>query len=206
MRRGTDISAMVAVVLLVGLVLVGGAIWDSFALRAREAACERDGGVYVQTLSGFTCAKAVLHSRGQAAVLAEGRELLRRHRPNLVKRSPKLVQRNIRRRIEGLRRTAPERRLRLERLYVGQPIAPMKERVHAVDEIAANPIVVGPLALLHRANDVVDNGRSNALLPFVTGERGSRQTEFLPIVLCYLGSPVGLIKGHRNPPPHRVVP
>lgn len=55
MRRGTDIRAMVAVVLLVWLVLVGGAIWDSFALRARETACERVGMAFVSGVAGFEC-------------------------------------------------------------------------------------------------------------------------------------------------------
>jgi hypothetical protein len=38
-------------------ILIAGAIFDHLRLGARASACERSGGVYAKTISGFDCVK-----------------------------------------------------------------------------------------------------------------------------------------------------
>ena len=44
---------------VVALILIGGAIYDHLSVAERHAACQRAGGVYVVSVSGQVCAKAL---------------------------------------------------------------------------------------------------------------------------------------------------
>lgn len=47
------------VVLIIAIVLIGGAVADHAGRNARQTTCEQGGGAFVLSTSGFICAKAL---------------------------------------------------------------------------------------------------------------------------------------------------